>query len=428
MNLITRGILCILPIIILCVLVVDPESAYTRKKKPEFELVPFKLKELPPQKEKKDPLETMRVVNERTDIKRPKVHDEIGFKVGVTRALTGIDGSSKLSIPFISLFYRPEGLNFSPSFFGELELAYFYLESSSSFASQVDVKVHTIMPFVSLGYKIRIADWYKLVAKLGAGVSFQFVSRNITGVSSFLQQFDRNTVNILGVAKIALQNEWALSKYTKLIIGADAFVPFDPNGFILFLSPNAGLSYVFDYKPVKKRSLGSQLSIRGGLMFPLTRIGGDVKTISPYVSLAYSPSFLQLSKYLALEMELVYFYMKAKDNLLQQKEVHSFLPMMNIVISIPIAEWYTLSPKIGGGVIFQFAKEQFNAAGIAPTLHQFGSDKKTVIQGVAHFGLQNEFHLSKTFKIFVNGDLFWQLSPNGIITYLSPNMGVAFRF
>ncbi|GMT49203.1 MAG: hypothetical protein IEMM0008_0742 [bacterium] len=428
MNPVYRLITCLLSVFILAPLIVSPESAYTRKKKPEYELVPFKLKKLPPVREKKDPLETMRVINERTDIERPRVHDEIGFKVGFTRALTGIKGNSKLSIPFISLFYRPEGLNFSKSFFGELELAYFYLESSNSFASQVDVKVHTIMPFVSLGYKIRIADWYKLVAKLGIGASFQFVSRDITGVSPFLQQFDRNTVNIHGVAKIALQNEWSLSKHTKLIIGADAFVPFDPNGFILFLSPNAGLSYAFDYKPVRKRRLGSQLSIRGGVMFPLTRIGGDVKTISPYVSVAYTPSFLQMSKYLALEMELVYFYMKSKDNLLQQKEVHSFLPMMNIVISIPIAKWYTLSPKIGGGVIFQLAKEQFNAAGIAPTLHQFGSNKKTVIQGVAHFGLQNELHLTKTFKIFVNGDLFWQLAPNGMITYLSPNLGAAFRF
>ncbi len=428
MNSMLKMITCLLSVFILFILLVGPKSAYTRKKKAEFELVPFKLKELPPKKEQKDPLETMRVKNVRTDIERPRVHDEIGFKVGVTRALTGINGNSKLSIPFISLFYRPEGLNFSKSFFGELELAYFYLESSNSFASQVDVKVHTLMPFLSLGYKIEIADWYNLVAKLGIGASFQFVSRNITGVSSFLQQFDRNTVNILGVAKIALQNEWSLSKYTKLIIGADAFVPFDPEGFILFLSPNAGLSYAFDYKPVRKRRLGSQLSIRGGVMFPLTRIDGDVKTISPYVSVAYTPSFLQLSKYLALEMELVYFYMKAKDNLLQQKEVHSFLPMMNIVISIPIADWYTISPKIGGGVIFQFAKEQFNAAGIAPTLHQFGSDKKTVIQGVAHFGLQNEFHLSKTFKVFVNGDLFWQLTPSGMITYVSPNLGVAFRF
>ncbi|HEO64665.1 MAG TPA: hypothetical protein ENI73_02240, partial [Spirochaetes bacterium] len=252
MNLSYRVISFILFIVVLFIGILNAESVYTRKKKPEYELVPFKLKEKPPQKEQKDPLETMRVKNERTDIQRPKVHDEIGFKVGVTRALTGINGNSKLSIPFISLFYRPEGLNFSKSFFGELELAYFYLESSNSFASQVDVKVHTLMPFVSLGYRIGIADWYKLVAKLGVGVSFQFVSRDITGVSSFLQQFDRNTVNILGVAKIALQNEWTLSKYVKLIIGADAFVPFDPEGFILFLSPNAGLSYAFDYKPVKK--------------------------------------------------------------------------------------------------------------------------------------------------------------------------------
>ncbi len=208
----------------------------------DYELVPFKLKELPPRKEPKDPLDTMRVVSTLKDPPKRQINPHMGFRLGYPFLLATLGDRSKTKLPYVSVFWRDR--LFGQNVFYELDISYFSFKNKASvlgFINNIPVATnaqsHALPVTANILYQLHLTDWLSLSPKAGLGYMpvYSRSPDNQTGFPSLL------------VMKPTLELEFILSKRISIHLENTLLVGLDMKGFdfSFFYIPNVGVSYGF---------------------------------------------------------------------------------------------------------------------------------------------------------------------------------------
>jgi len=364
------------------------------------------------------------------------VKEEISIHTGFISAVSRIDSNANIGFPYVSIGYKPEFLKISDNILFELEFAFFKMKSNDN-ASNIKSQFTGFLPTISLVTPVKISEWYTLSPKLGVGIIFQSAKREITAVPSTLQQVDNNSSIVRGLAKLGLQNELKLSDSLKLLFNVEMLWQFDPNGMITYITSNLGLAYEFEREVIyrdDKNEVGLYLGILGTLT---KRIDNQLRNPGPFLSVYYRPSYLSFADLFYLELELMLFSFKSRDEYnwpiyqqYAQKEFTAFSPLISMAFPIRIAKWYHIVPKLGGGITIQKAKGQDSlwVNSLLPNLEQFDEPSGTTIDAMLRLGLHNEILFGKSFKLLLSSNLLFQFNKKGTITYLTLHPGVGYSF
>ncbi len=196
----------------------------------DYELSPFKLKELPPQREQKDPLETLRVQSTLKGGKPiQRYHHQIGVRVGYPFIFGTVGDFPSTILPYFALTYRYRFL--------ELGLGYYY--SKVDTGKQVE-KVHAFPLTLSLVWDIDLSRRVRMIPKFGGGFMLHQTQ------SSFL---GRDTLRSI-VIKPALDFAFGVSDSFYINVGAGFIIAqnvestFGTN-LSYFLIPTLGVTFHF---------------------------------------------------------------------------------------------------------------------------------------------------------------------------------------
>ncbi|GMT50122.1 MAG: hypothetical protein IEMM0008_1661 [bacterium] len=200
----------------------------------DYELKPFKLKELPPQKERKDPLETMRVVSTLKDPPKEQIKPHIGIRVGFPFIFGHNQGIIERKLLYFSLFWRDRFLG--DDLFYEIDLSYFAYKNKVTVTAGMS-ETHNFPITFSVLYSLKLSRSLRVNPKAGVGYMLAYGTSTLLGdrFSSFL------------VAKPGLEMEWTLSRRFSIHLGGDMLMtlPLKGSGITFFVIPNVGLSYGF---------------------------------------------------------------------------------------------------------------------------------------------------------------------------------------
>ncbi len=196
----------------------------------DYELVPFKLKELPPKKSAGDPLETLRVINVRTDIKRPvKSNRQIILRGGYPILFGSVKNQEESWIPFFSVGYKYNYLEF--------ELGYFGLNSKTNLLPNKRVS-HLFPVTVSLVGDIHLSNKIIVSPKIGAGAMLTLTHAN----------FSNSYYSTFALGKAAIEFSFRIGKHfyikqeNSLLIGQDLQEKLVSNLHFYFI-PSLAVSY-----------------------------------------------------------------------------------------------------------------------------------------------------------------------------------------
>ncbi len=140
-------------------------------KSDDYELTPFKLKELPPQQEQKDPLETLKV---QSSLKTGKPRQRYDHRIGLRGGYPFIFGTAgdipSTILPYFGFTYRYRFL--------EVELGYYY--SKLILGTQKE-NIHAFPLTLSLAWDIDLSPTIRMIPKLGGGFMLHQTSSAFLG-------------------------------------------------------------------------------------------------------------------------------------------------------------------------------------------------------------------------------------------------------
>ncbi len=209
----------------------------------DYELQPFKLKELPPQKNVADPLDTFRVVSSLEGGPRKKLlKHHIGLWFGYPFAFgSDIDKITKTNFPFVYIAanYRHTFFN-SKSLFLDYELGYMNFDIRTG-GSSLDFTVHNLSFTLSLVWRLRLANGVYLNPALGLGYRYLIIKVFNPTVTDTLHFF---YIRPMVTFSFDLADNVELSFGASLSANQDTTESFGKNT-IYFLLPRAGIHYKF---------------------------------------------------------------------------------------------------------------------------------------------------------------------------------------
>ncbi|GMT49494.1 MAG: hypothetical protein IEMM0008_1033 [bacterium] len=207
----------------------------------DYELQPFKLKILPPQKNVADPLDSFRVVStlKYTPRKKPSQH-HIGLVFGYPFLFnSGIDKVTKTNFPFVYIAanYRHTFFN-SESLFLDYELGYmdFGLKLNNN---PIDFTVRNLSFTFSLVWRLRLANGVYLNPALGVG--YRYLIIKVPNVSDTVHFF---YIRPMLTFSFDLADNIELSFGASLSANQDTQESFGKNT-VYFLLPRTGIHYKF---------------------------------------------------------------------------------------------------------------------------------------------------------------------------------------